>query len=134
MQVKDEIRCTKYILCTNIFLFNWDIHLYVFTKIEFYEYVYQSMIATKCEGKWLELLSKKKGSLSIVLFTDYGRPMKPFSAISQTFGPIGQIGWIHFGVSIWGIFGQTISILFGTVSPLSMISIIQLFFSIKKYF
>ena len=39
-----------------------------------------------------------------------------FSTISQTFGPIGRIGQIKFWVSIWGIFGCTISILFGTVS------------------
>ena len=49
-----------------------------------------------------------------------------FSTISQTFGSIGRIGQIKFWVSIWGIFGCTISILFGTVSPLLMIFINQL--------
>ena len=56
--------------------------------------------------------------------TDYGHPMKPFSSKSQTFG-IGQTNWTDKFLDIWGIFGQTISTHFGTVSPVSMFSINQ---------
>ena len=49
-------------------------------------------------------------------FTDYGRPMKPFSLKSRTWA------WAD---KCWGIFGQTIGTHFGAVSPLSMFSIIQ---------
>ena len=57
----------------------------------------------------------------IIPTTDYGRPilMK-----SQTFG-LGQTNWADKFWDIWGIFGQTISTHFGTVSPLSMFSINQ---------
>ena len=47
--------------------------------------------------------------------TDYGRPMKPFFIEIQNFRADKFWG-------IWGIFGQTISTQFGTVSPLSIIS------------
>ena len=50
--------------------------------------------------------------------------MKPFSLKSQTFG-LGQTTWADKFWGIWGIFGQTISTHFGTVSPLSMFSINQ---------
>ena len=43
---------------------------------------------------------------------------------SQTFG-LGQTNWADKFWVIWGIFGPTISAHFGTVSPLSMFSIIQ---------
>ena len=43
---------------------------------------------------------------------------------SQTFW-LGQTNWPDQFWGIWGIFGQTISTHFGTVSPLSMFSIIQ---------
>ena len=52
--------------------------------------------------------------------TDYGRPMKPFFIEFQNFWAWADKFW-----GIWGIFGQTISSHFGTVSPLSMFSIIQ---------
>ena len=57
--------------------------------------------------------------------TDYGRPMKPFSSNSQTFG-LGQTIWADKFWGIWGIFGQFIGTHFSTVSPLSMFSINQL--------
>ena len=41
-----------------------------------------------------------------------------------TFG-LGQSNWADKFWGIWGIFGQTISTHFGTVSPLFMFSIIQ---------
>jgi hypothetical protein len=51
--------------------------------------------------------------------------MKPFFSLkSRTFG-LGQTNWANKLTGIWGIFGQTISTHFGTVSPLSMFSIIQ---------
>jgi hypothetical protein len=53
--------------------------------------------------------------------TDYGRPIKPFLIEIQKFWAWG----------IFGIFGQTISTHFGTVSFLSMFSIIQPLFSQK---
>ena len=43
---------------------------------------------------------------------------------SRTFG-LGQSNWANKFWGIWGIFGQTISTHFGTVSPLSMFSIIR---------
>ena len=45
--------------------------------------------------------------------TDYGRPMKPVYIEIQNFWTWAD----KFG--IWGIFGQTITPHFGTVSPLS---------------
>jgi hypothetical protein len=51
---------------------------------------------------------------------DYGRPIKPFSSKSQTFG-LGQTIWVD---KFWGIWG--------TVSPLSMFSINQPLFLQKK--
>ena len=47
-----------------------------------------------------------------------------FTSKSRTFG-LGQTNWADKFWGIWGIFGQTISTHFGTVSPLSMFSIIQ---------
>ena len=47
-----------------------------------------------------------------------------FSLKSRTFR-LGQTNWADKFWGIWGIFGQTISTHFGTVSPLSMFSIIQ---------
>ena len=55
--------------------------------------------------------------------TDYGCQMKLFSLKSRTYG-LGQTNWADKFWGIWGIFGQTISTHFGTVSPLSMFSII----------
>ena len=51
--------------------------------------------------------------------TDYGRPMKPFSLKSRTFG-LGRTNWADKFCSIWGHFGRTISTYFCTVSRLSM--------------
>ena len=59
---------------------------------------------------------------------DYGRPLKPFFIEIG----IGQTNWADKFWGIWGIFGRTISTHFGTVSPLSMFSIIQPFFSKKS--
>ena len=53
--------------------------------------------------------------------TDYGQPERAFFQKPQTFR-LGQTNWVD---KFWGIFGQTISIHFGIVSPLSMFSIIQ---------
>ena len=49
---------------------------------------------------------------------------------SQTFG-LGQTNWAYKFWGIWGIFGQTISTHFCTVSPLFMVSIIHPLF-LKK--
>ena len=62
--------------------------------------------------------------LMIITFTDYGRPMKPFSLKFRTFR-LGQTDWADKFWGIWVIFGQTISTHLGTVSSLSMFSIIQ---------
>ena len=48
--------------------------------------------------------------------TDYGRPISFFSLKSRCFG-LGQTYWADKFWGIWGIFCQTISIHFGTVSP-----------------
>ena len=47
-----------------------------------------------------------------------------FSLKSRTFG-LGQTNWADKFWGVWGIFSQTNSTHFGTVSPLSMFSIIQ---------
>ena len=70
---------------------------------------------------------------SIVLvgrITDYGRPMIPFFIEIPNVW-VGQTNRADKFWSIWGIFGRTISTHFGTVSPLSMFSIIQSLF-LKK--
>ena len=64
------------------------------------------------------------GAAALAVSKDYGRPMKPFSLKSRTFG-FGQTDWADKFWGIRGIFGQTISTYFGTVSPLSMFCIIQ---------
>ena len=51
--------------------------------------------------------------------------MKLFLLKSKTFG-LGQTNWANKFWCIWGIFGRITSTHFGTVSPLSMFSIIQL--------
>ena len=56
--------------------------------------------------------------------TDHGQPERAFFQKSWTFG-LGQTFWAEFFWGIWGIFGRTISTHFGTVSSLSMFSIIQ---------
>ena len=53
-----------------------------------------------------------------------------FSLKFRTFG-LGQTNWADTFWGIWSIFGQTISTHFGTVSPLSMFSIIQPLFQQK---
>jgi hypothetical protein len=53
--------------------------------------------------------------------------MKLFSLKTRTFG-LGQTNWAYKFWGIWGIFGQTISTHFGTVSPLSIFSINQSLF------
>ena len=56
-----------------------------------------------------------------IVSTDYGRPMKPFFIEIPNF-----CAWADkLGRGIWGIFGRTISTHLGTVSPMSMFSIIQ---------
>jgi hypothetical protein len=55
--------------------------------------------------------------------TDYGRPML-FSLKFRTFW-LGQTNWEDEFLGIWGTFDQIISTHFGTMSPLSMFSIIQ---------
>ena len=52
--------------------------------------------------------------------TDYRCPMKLFFIGIQNFW-----AWVDKFWGIWGIFGLTISTHFGTVSPLSMFSIVQ---------
>ena len=58
---------------------------------------------------------KKGQSFHRFFFTDYGRPMKPFSSNSQTFGH-GQTNWADKFWDIWGIFELFMSTHFGTVS------------------
>ena len=55
---------------------------------------------------------------------DYGRPMKPFG--------LGQTIWADTFWGILVIFGQFISTHFGTVSPLSMFSILVNHYFYKK--
>ena len=59
----------------------------------------------------------------IIEGTDYGRPMKPFLTEINFLAWEDKLGHKFWG--IWGIFGQTISTHFDTVSPLSMFSVIQ---------
>ena len=59
--------------------------------------------------------------------TDYGCPMEPFFIEIQNFW-VWQTNWADKFLGIWSIFGQIISTHFGTVSPLSMFSIIQALF------
>ena len=47
---------------------------------------------------------------------DYGRPMKPFSLKSQTFG-LGQTNWANKFWGIWGIVGQIFG-MFSSIQPL----------------
>ena len=64
--------------------------------------------------------------------TDYGRPMKPFFNVIPKF----WANWAGQPDKFWGIQGildQTVSPHIGAVSPLSMINIIQLFFSTKNF-
>jgi hypothetical protein len=62
-------------------------------------------------------------TLNCGLTTKYGYPERAFFQKSWTFG-LGQTFWAKIW-GIWGIFGMTISTYFGTVSSLSMFSIIQ---------
>ena len=78
----------------------------------------------KVREKWLETLIMNCIKRSRIFSThNHGlRTYAQWSLVSlkfQTFG-LGQTNWC-----IWGIFGRTISTHFGTVSPLSMFSIIQ---------
>ena len=95
-------------------LIKWRIHTYFlwFKHLQFLTF------QTKCTSK-LQLLEPITDNLDLIniscfwkhmtLSTDYGRPMKPL-----------------------GIFSQTISTHFGTVSPLSMFSIIFKHYFYKK--
>ena len=74
-----------------------------------------------------EITSRKETNIRVD--TDYGPPMKPLFIKYQTFG-LGQQNWAD---KFWRIFSQTISTHFGTVSPLSMFSIIQPLF-LQKIF
>ena len=60
-------------------------------------------------------------------------PRESFFQKSQTFG-LGQTFWAEMFWGICGIFGRTISTHFGTVSSLSMFSIIQPLFLQKNTF
>ena len=66
---------------------------------------------------------------------DYGLPMNPFF-IKIPNCWLEQTNWVDKYSGIWGIFGQTISTHFGTVSPLSIFSIVQTLFlqKIKPFF
>ena len=66
-------------------------------------------------------------TISLEKYTDYGRPMKLFCIEIQKFWTWADEFW-----GIWGIFGQTISTHFGTVSHFSMFSIIQPLFLQKS--
>ena len=58
--------------------------------------------------------------LDLLTPQDYGHKMKPFFIEITNFWAWADRFW-----GIWGIFGRTISTQFGTVTPLSMFSIIQ---------
>ena len=60
----------------------------------------------------------------MAVITNYGYPMKPFFIEIQNFWA-WQSNWADKFWGIWGIFDQTISTHFGTVSPLFMFYIIQ---------
>ena len=60
--------------------------------------------------------------------TNYGHPMKPFFWDIPTF----WANWADRANKFWGIFGRNISPHLSTVSPVSMISIIQLFLPQKN--
>ena len=62
--------------------------------------------------------------------TNYGRPMKPFFIEIQNFWAWADRA--NQANIFWGIFGQTISTHFDTVSPLFMFSIIQPLFLQKS--
>lgn len=55
--------------------------------------------------------------------TDYGRPMKPFSSISQTFRPIGPIGF-----EVLGVFSAELWEPFLALRVYNLLSIINSFF------
>ena len=74
------------------------------------------LIALPCLYPKQNILTLASLPFTIYKTTDYGRPMKPFSAKFQTFG-LGQTIWTDKFWGIWDI-GQFIS----TVSPLSMFS------------
>ena len=83
--------------------------------------------------KWMTLTPKLKTAFilarktysptpTIIVVTDYGRPMKYFSIkipnLERQIGLMNSALWVC-------IFGQSISTHFGTLSPLSMVSINQ---------
>ena len=76
---------------------------------------------------WIAMSCRKLGT--IFWDTDYRRPMKSFSTISQTFGTIGRIGQINFGV--FGVVLTVLSFLAQWV-PSSWFSSISFFFLQKK--
>ena len=81
-------------------------------------------LCTKCVIlPFLEALPKHMASQYISI-KDYWCPMMPFFNNIPNF----WANWADRPNKFWGIFSQTISPHFGTVSPMSMISIIQLFF------
>jgi hypothetical protein len=53
--------------------------------------------------------------------------MKHFFIEIQHFG-LGQTNWTKINLGIFGIFGQIISTSFGTVSPLSMVPLLNHYF------
>mgnify|MGYP007023058757 CR=1 FL=1 len=59
-------------------------------------------------------------------------PWSLFSLKSRNFG-LWQTNWTEKSWSIWGIFGQTFNTRFGTMSSLSMFSVIQPLF-LQKHF
>ena len=76
---------------------------------------------------WGKYLKKDNINQDWIHFTSRHGPWTPresFFRKSHTFG-LGQTNWTENLGGIWGIFGQSISTHFGTVSPLSMFSLIQ---------
>ena len=63
--------------------------------------------------------------MSMIWDMDYGRPMMRFFHWNHQILGLGKTNRADKFWNIWGIFGQTISTHFDTVSPLSMFSINQ---------
>ena len=96
-------------------------------------------IGKRFRNGWNDMISSEKmkkmsevtqGNIEWKKITDYGRPMKPIFIEVPNFWAWADTFW-----DIWGIFSRTISTHFGTVSPLSIFSIIQpLFLRSFKYY
>ena len=101
-----------------------------------YHFCYWETTPTELRSKWtrpgkLGRLESWFQNLGLSLRHGLWTPNEAiFSLKSRTFG-LGQTNWADKFWGIWGIFGQTISTHFATVSPLSMFSIIQSLFPQK---